>query len=190
MDCVRAEKEIMLNHTDDKQVAEHLCECEQCRAIAESLKDFISVNSTVEKYKVPKALDKSITSEAQAFIKERTGQYPAAKAVVKSSHNWSLIIFYAACFIITALIVIFILSSGKGASSGATDDYKMTVNTPFTAEAGKWENIDMSDELFILNTQIEINFAALSIIDDEEEESESDGGDNEENPLEFLELTI
>ena len=190
MDCLRAEKEIILNHTSDRQVAEHLCECEECREIARSLEKLISLQPKVEKYNVPKSLDKSITSEAQAFIKERTGQFPAVRKEdlkVRSFHTRAVVLACVACFIIVASIIIIVLPYGKNSAEAGNSG--LTAGSGLSPEARDWDKLDMSDEFFILKAGIEIDFAALSLAD-EDDESEINNEDIEENPLEFLESTI
>lgn len=188
MNCVRAEKEVLLNNSTDKQVAHHLSECAECRGIAKALENFISAKPNAEKYNVPKSIDASLTSEAQAFIDERqSGETAAANPMVRPFHTWATIFAYVACFILAAWMLIIVLSSGK--QTGKEENAKMVTSSQLSPEIKDWDKLDMSDDFFILNTEIEIDFAALSFAEDREGDVDN-SEDQEEYPLGFLDSMI
>ena len=171
MDCKQLEKEIFLNGLDDKAVTEHLAGCAECRAIAASLECFVAAKPNVEKYKIPKRIDEYITSEAVAFIdKRKNPQTYHAEMYVKPFYRWASVFAYAACFILVAWMALLALTDSNRTPIQANE----AESALSSQNINKWDNLDMDDDLFALNKEIDINFASLSFSDEKgEDESEN-----------------
>lgn len=189
MKCDKVQIEVLQNNTADEELTRHLRECDECRFIAEAMELFITAKPDVNKYKIPKEIDASITSEAKAFIDERTSSRTLlANPMVRPFHTWASVFAYAACFILVAWMLVIALSSGSGNQPEIKTTH-VAVNPPLSQEIKDWNNLDMGEDIFILNTEIEINFAALSFFE-ENEEVESDAKEQEEVKLEIPDLMI
>jgi hypothetical protein len=181
MKCEKIQKEVFLNNTVDEKVAGHLLECADCRATAESLECFISAKPDLEIYKIPKRIDDYITSESRAFIDERKTESVLleTKQHVRSFYKWASVFAYAACFILISWIVIVALADLNRTSIQEINNKPVAKLSVLDQEIKKWENVDMGDDFFILNTEIEINFASLFFSDDESEEETNDREEKE-----------
>jgi len=172
MNCEQLHKDV-LKTPDDAAVKAHLAECAACCQFVESMKLFVSAKPNVEKYQIPKKIDDYITSEAREFIDEQKSwpTFHGKEKHVKIFYKWASFFAYAACFILIGWMLIMALSDLSTNKTEEIPSNKITVKAPvLDQEIKKWNNVDMGDDIFALNTEIEINFASLSF---------SDSGDNE-----------
>jgi len=161
MKCTKVQKNVFLHNKANKRIESHLQECEECRAIALALERFVSAKPSVDKYKIPKAIDASITTEAQAFVEERSmNSEPAAKDMLRPFHRWGIVIAYAACFMLVVWMIVSAFSSGNKIQHIDTENTVSPVL--LNQKLYGWNNLDMDEDIFILNTQIEIDFASLA----------------------------
>lgn len=176
MKCEKIQKEVFFKNTTDETVATHLLKCDECRGIAESLERFISAKPDVESYKIPKRIDNHITSEARAFIDERNSPVAAGdqNQYINPFHKWASVFAYAACFILVAWMLVITFSDLNRTTLKEAGNSSAKTSAMLDQEIKQWDNLDMGEDLFVLNTEIEINFATLSFYNEDEEAIDSE----------------
>lgn len=191
MTCENLHKKVLENDLEDAAVKAHLEMCADCRLAVETMDRFVAAKPDIEQFRIPRKLDDYITSEAKAFIDERKNHIVTSlpKHQVNPIYRWASVFAYAACFLLVAWMLIIALTDSNTASTDKNSKSQAKKSTVLDQEIRAWDNLDMSDEIFILNAEIEINFASLSFSDDEEVKK-VDKKEDEDFLLELPDLMI
>ncbi|MBN1864176.1 MAG: hypothetical protein JW808_04685 [Victivallales bacterium] len=114
MDCREIRSSVLdggIGH--DEVVADHLCKCDECAGFARTFERFVNAKPDTSVYKIPRALDDSVTKEAYAWI----GSAPPnpsdpAPSVRRLLRSWPFIFACSACVFLVAWLVVSILYPG------------------------------------------------------------------------------
>lgn len=164
MDCKNIQEQILSSKPPfPEDIDSHLKQCDKCRTLADEW--FLLKDINLEKTEnPPKAVDFIIQREAERFIENRNAQ-------IKAFIRWVSLSTAAASIM---LLSWFILSSLETTEKESADSPQITHNQmmeqpthrPITSIPGtkslNWNDLELSDDFFELETAIELNFASIS----------------------------
>ena len=163
MNCSQIEIELM-NGNANKEIAEHLETCEECRIFQDSLDLFIPAKPDVTRFSPSEKMDTAIREAAEREVDElcQTADmhsffHPSSKYI----HRPQKIISYlasAACGVLIAWLVVLALeSTQKSRSVGGVE--LLTDSAVSTSLA--WGDVSMDNDFLDVTTNIELNIVLL-----------------------------
>jgi hypothetical protein len=161
----------------------HVKECLGCRVFADSLDRFVKAKPDYAAYIPPERLDAIVRSEAEKRLAilnaEDAGEADAIEPRARS--GWMVWLSAAACLALAAWVAVASLFHGRQARGVAT---AARVDTESCAMAVDWNGIDMREDFFDLQIQIELDMAAIHASQRDDADSGADGF-SEPPPEEF-----
>jgi hypothetical protein len=145
-----------------EDVKKHLEECEECRILAEEWNVLKTVRPPEKE--IPRELDAIIRANADSFCQNRYIKRQAIK-------HW----FTAASIAAAAMVLCWAgLSTLNTASTGDTDlpdNGSSTIALTTSAQPVElsWSDVNMENECFELDTEIELNYSSITGSNSEEE---------------------
>jgi anti-sigma factor RsiW len=136
---------------DDQALRQHLDACPECRSLAKAWEAFRDAPRAPRVDTPPEHVDFAVRREAVAVAEHRVHRQHA----LARGFSWAAI---AACAAIVAGVVFSLLRTPPADAPG------LPVVTAALAhpEDGAWRQVDLGEDFFILDAEIEITFAMLS----------------------------
>ncbi len=136
---------------DDQALRQHLEDCPECRGLAQAWKAFRTAPRASRPDTPPEHVDFAVRHEAVAVAEHRVHRQHA----LARSFSWAAI---AACAAIVAGVVFSLL---RPPPADAPDPPVVTAALAHPEDSA-WRQVDLGEDFFILDAEIEITFAMLS----------------------------
>lgn len=142
------------------ELNEHILKCKKCRQITE---EWMALkNLKPAKREIPRSIDFVICREAAAFHEKQTAHHAAGN---RTFFRWLSFASAAACVALFALACFSLLKGSKSPMderAGIAAAVRTANEKPLYRKPGIcWSDIDMRNEIFELNAEIELNLMLL-----------------------------